>query len=183
MADQIDGSSTTARAFPWWLILLQGIALLVIGGLLMTKTGVTTVALILFLGWWWLVSGVFEIASIFMDKTMWGWRLFSGILGVLAGAYVIAAPVLGSVIVVGFATLMLGINGMVIGVVDLIKAFQGAGWGKGVIGVLSLVFGAVIAFNFTSYMAALPWIWGLFAAISGVAAIFSSFQIKKLTQA
>lgn len=183
MADPAGGSSVVARAFPWWLILLQGIALLIIGGLLMTKTGVTTVALVLFVGWWWLVSGVFEVASIFMDRAMWGWKLVSGVLGILAGAYIIAAPVLGSVIVVGFATIMLGINGMVIGVVDLIKSFQGAGWGKGVIGVLSLVFGAVIAFNFTSYMSALPWVWGLFAVISGVAAIASSFQIKKLTAA
>lgn len=181
MADQT--GSSMARAFPWWLILVQGIALLIIGGLLMTKTGVTTVALVLFLGWWWLVSGVFEVVSIFMDRTMWGWKLASGVLGILAGGYIIAAPVLGSVIVVGFATIMLGINGMVIGVVELIKAFQGAGWGKGIIGALSLVFGTVIAFNFTSYMAALPWIWGLFAVIGGVAAIASSFQLKKLTAA
>jgi len=179
MADTALAPAGAKPAFPWWLILIQGIALIVIGGLLMTKTGVTTVTLILFLGWWWLISGIFELISIFMDRTMWGWKLFSGILGILAGLYIIGAPVLGTVIVVGFATLMLGINGMVIGVMDLVKAFQGAGWGKGVLGALSLIFGFIITFNFTSFMSALPWVWGLFAVLGGIAAIISSFQLKK----
>ena len=126
--------------------------------------------------------GLFELGSLFVDRTAWGWKLFSGIISVIAGGYIIAAPLLGAAVVVGIATLILGINGMIIGVVDIVKAFQGAGWGKGALGVLSFVIGAVIAFNFTSFMLALPWVWGLFMAIFGIAAIVMAFQIKK-TQA
>ena len=165
--------------YPWWVVLLQGIAALVIGGLLMVQTVTTTVVLILFFGWWWLISGIFELGSIFVDRTAWGWRLFTGLLSVIAGVYIIGSPLLGTAVVVGVATLLLGINGMIIGVVDIIKAFQGAGWGKGLLGALSFVVGAYIAFNFEKFMLVLPWVWGLFAAAFGIAAIIMSFQIKK----
>jgi uncharacterized membrane protein HdeD (DUF308 family) len=173
--------SVSARSsMPWWVTLIQGIAAVVIGGLLMFQTVTTTIVLVLFFGWWWLISGVFEIGSIFVDRTAWGWRLFTGLLSIVAGAYVIGSPLLGTAVVVGVATLILGINGMIIGVVDIVKAFQGAGWGKGLLGVLSFVVGAYIAFNFEKFMLVLPWVWGLFAAAFGIAAIVMSFQIKKL---
>jgi uncharacterized membrane protein HdeD (DUF308 family) len=178
MSDAVAPQAGTA-AFPWWVLLLQGIAAVVIGGLLMVQTVPTTIILVLFFGWWWLISGIFEIVSIFFNREQWGWKLFTGLLSVLAGGYIIAAPLLGAAVVVGVATLLLGINGMIIGVVDIIKAFQGAGWGKGILGALSFVIGAVIAFNFTSFMVALPWVWGLFAIAFGIAAIAGSFVARK----
>jgi len=85
-------------------------------------------------------------------------------------------------VVVGIAALLLGINGMIIGVVDIVKAFQGAGWGKGVLGAFSVIIGAYIAFNFPQFILVLPWVWGLFVAAFGIAAIVMSFQLRK-TQA
>ena len=52
---------------PWWLVLLQGIALLILGALLLTNPAMTTIVLIQFLGIYWLVKGIFEIVSIFID--------------------------------------------------------------------------------------------------------------------
>jgi uncharacterized membrane protein HdeD (DUF308 family) len=170
---------TSGTIMPWWLTLIQGIAAVIIGGLLIFQPLTTTVILVLFFGWWWLISGIFELGSLFVDRTAWGWRLFTGLLSVFAGIYIIGAPLMGAAVVVGVATLMLGINGMVIGIVDIIKAFQGAGWGKGALGVLSLVIGAAIAFNFTSFMLALPWVWGVFAVAGGFAAIALAFQMRK----
>lgn len=167
------------QVIPWWVALVQGIAALVIGLLLIFSPAGTTLALVYFFGWWWLISGIFDLGSLFVDRTAWGWRLFTGILGVFAGAYIIASPALGAAVVVGVATLMLGINGMLIGVADIAHAFQGAGWGRGALGVLSFIIGAVIAFNWTSFMLALPWVWGVFAIIGGISAIVLSFQMKK----
>jgi len=170
---------TGGVAFPWWALLIQGIAAVVLGILLFMYPAKTTVALVYFIGWWWLVSGVFELGSLFVDRTAWGWKLFSGLLGIFAGAYIIGAPLLGTAVVLGTVTLILGINGMIIGVVDIVRAFQGAGWGKGLLGVLNLILGAVIAFNFAAFATALPWVWGLFAIVFGVMGIVGSFAVKK----
>jgi uncharacterized membrane protein HdeD (DUF308 family) len=175
------GKDAGAVAYPWWLLLIQGIAALVIGGLLLAYPAKTTVALVYFIGWWWLVTGIFDLGSLFVSREMWGWKVFSGILGIVAGGYIIGAPLVGAAVVLGTVTLLLGINGMIIGVVDVVQAFQGAGWGKGILGVFSFVIGAVIAFNFTTFAKAMPWVWGIIAIGFGLAAIVMSFQVRKAT--
>jgi uncharacterized membrane protein HdeD (DUF308 family) len=167
-------------AYPWWAVLIQGIAALVIGLMLIASPARTTVALVYFIGWYWIVSGIFDLISLFWSRAMWGWKVFSGILGIVAGGYIVAAPLIGAAIVVGTVTLFLGINGMVIGVVDIVKAFQGAGWGKGLLGVFSLIIGAVIAFNFTTFALAMPWVWGVLGIGFGIAAIVMSFRLRKI---
>jgi uncharacterized membrane protein HdeD (DUF308 family) len=174
------GGSTIGRLIPWWVVLIQGTAALVIGVLLVVSPAAATLTLVYFIGWWWLISGIFELGSIVADRTAWGWRVFSGILSILVGGYIVAAPLIGTVVVVGMTTVLLGISGMVIGALDVVKAFQGAGWGKGVIGILSFVLGAVIAFNWTEYMFALPWVWGVFAIAGGIASIVMSFSLRKI---
>jgi uncharacterized membrane protein HdeD (DUF308 family) len=167
---------------PWWVTLIQGLAAVVIGGLLMFQTAPTTVVLVLFLGWWWLISGIFELSSLFVDRTAWGWRVFTGLLSIIAGGYIVGNVLLGTAAVVLTATLLLGINGMIIGVADIVKAFQGAGWGKGLLGVFSLAIGAYITLNLPQFALIIPWVWGLFIAAFGIAAVVMAFQIKK-TQA
>jgi uncharacterized membrane protein HdeD (DUF308 family) len=174
-------SAATAGSYPWWAVLVQGIAAVIIGVMLLTTPISTTVALIYFIGWYWIISGIFELGSLFWNREMWGWKLFSGILGVVAGGYIVAAPFIGAIIVVGTITLLLGINGMVIGVIDIVKAFQGAGWGKGILGAFSLIIGAVIAFNVTTFAVAMPWIWGVLGIGFGIAAIVMSFRLRKAT--
>ena len=132
------GAGPGTMSFPWWVALLRGIALLVVGGYLLAYPARTTVFLIAVLGWYWLFSGIFTIGSLFVERSQWGWRLAGGLLSIVAGGYIIAAPYIGAVLVVGTVTLLLGINGMIIGVIDIVKAFKGAGWGIGFLGLFSL---------------------------------------------
>jgi uncharacterized membrane protein HdeD (DUF308 family) len=168
--------------YPWWLVLIQGIAALVIGVLLLAYPVKTTVALIYVIGWWWLITGIFDLISLIWSREMWGWKVFTGLLGIIAGAYIIEHVLVGTAIVLGTVTLLLGINGMIIGVIDIVKAFQGAGWGKGILGVLSLILGAVIAFRFAEFAKVLPWVWGILGIVFGIAAIVMSFQVRKIQE-
>lgn len=179
MSDTMTAAPAAAPDFPWWLLLVQGIAALVVGVFLLMSPAVTTVILVQIFGWFWLFQGIFALGSLFVDRTQWGWRLFSGILSIWAGAYIIGSPLIGAAVFVGVMTLILGINGMIIGVLDLIKAFKGGGWGIGVLGALSLIIGAAITFNLAKYAVVLPWVWGVFAVIGGIMAIIGAFQLRK----
>jgi uncharacterized membrane protein HdeD (DUF308 family) len=165
--------------YPWWAVLIQGIAAVVIGGLLLARPVSTTVVLVAFLGWWWLISGIFDIISLFWNRAQWGWKLFSGLLGIIVGGFIIGAPFIGAASLLVAYALILGIGGIVYGIVDIVKAFQGAGWGRGVLGAFSVIFGFIIAGNLVPAAAALPWVFGIFAIALGIAAIVMSFQIKK----
>jgi len=163
---------------PWWLVLLQGIAAIVIGFFLLTSPGKTTVILVDFLGIYWLISGIFSIISIFIDHTAWGWKLFSGILGIIAGILIVQHPLWSAILVPTTLVIIFGIMGLIIGVISLIQAFQGGGWGIGILGALSIVFGLILLFNAVIGALALPWVLGIFGIIGGIAAIFMAFRMR-----
>jgi len=163
---------------PWWLVLINAIAALIIGIFLITSPGATTVVLVQFLGIYWLVSGIFQIIAIFVDNTAWGWKLFAGILGILAGIMVLNHPLWSTVLVPSVLIIILGVQGVIFGILGLIQAFQGAGWGAGIMGALSILFGAVLLFNPLLGAAALPWVLGIFGIVGGIAGIIAAFKLK-----
>jgi len=165
-------------SLPWWLVLLEGIAAVIIGGLLLISPAATTVVLIQFLGIYWLVSGIFSVVSIFIDSSMWGWKLFAGILGVIAGIIIIQNPLWSTFLVPTVLVIVLGIQGIVFGVIYLIMAFKGAGWGAGILGALSVILGGILIFRPFVAALALPWVVGIFALVFGVIAIFQAFKMK-----
>lgn len=163
---------------PWWLVLLQGISLVILGILFLTNPGMTAVVVIQFLGIYWLIIGIFSIVSIFMDSSLWGWKLFSGVLGIIAGLIILQHPIWSPLVVGNVLIIVLGIQSIIVGVVQLVHAFQGAGWGTGLLGALSIVIGVVLLANIWAFTLALPVVLGIFALVGGVLAIIGAFQIK-----
>lgn len=163
---------------PWWLVLIQGIAALIIGIFLLTAPGATTLFLVQFMGIYWLVSGIFQIVAIFVDSTAWGWKLFAGILGILAGIVVLNHPLWSALLVPATLIIILGVQGIIFGIIGLVQAFQGAGWGAGILGALSIIFGLVLLFNPILGATALPWVLGIFGIVGGIAGIIGAFRMK-----
>ena len=163
---------------PWWLVLLQGIALVILGILFVISPGMTTVVVIQFLGIYWLIIGIFSIVSIFVDSSLWGWKLFSGVLGIIAGLIILQHPLWSPVVVGEVLIIILGVEGIIIGVVYLIQAFQGAGWGMGLLGVVSIIIGIILLANIWAFTIALPLVIGILALVGGVISIIGAFQMK-----
>jgi len=164
------------QEIPWWLILIQGIFAVLIGLLLVISPGVTTFVLIQFLGFYWLISGIFGIVSIFIDSSLWGWKLFAGILGILAG--IIQNPLWSTLIVPSTLVIILGVEGIIIGVVNLIQAFSGGGWGVGILGALSILFGILLVANPLVGAATLVILLGILGLVGGISAIIYAFRVR-----
>jgi len=163
---------------PWWIPLIQGIALVIIGVLLFVSPIKTTLFIVQVLALYWFLSGIFEIVSIFLDRTAWGWKLLGGIIGILAGYYILSQPVAGT-LVLGFAlVVVLGIQALIMGVVNIIQALRGAGWGIGILGVVNIVLGVLLLGNTMIATATLPWVVGAFAIVGGIVAIFMAFRLR-----
>ncbi len=171
-------ASQEGPAVPWWLVLLEGIALVILGLLLLTDPAATTVVVIQFLGIYWLVKGIFELVSMFIDHRQWGWKLFGGILGIIAGIVILQHPLWSAILVPATLVWLLGFFGIVMGCISLFQAFKGAGWGVGVLGVLSIIFGLYLLANTLISTLSLPWVVGIFALIGGVVAIWNSFKVR-----
>ena len=167
-----------AASIPWWVVLIEGIAAIILGILLLINPGSTTVLIIQFLGIYWFIDGIVSIVRIFIDKTAWGWKLFSGIIGILAGIAIIQYPLWATLLVPTVMVWLFGFFGIIIGVIGLIQAFQGAGWGAGILGVLSILFGILLLANPLVGAVTLPFIFGFLGIVGGIAALAMAFRLK-----
>jgi len=167
-----------AASIPWWVVLIEGIAAIILGILLLINPGSTTVLIIQFLGIYWFIDGIMSIVRIFIDKTAWGWKLFSGIIGILAGIAIIQYPLWATLLVPTVMVWLFGFFGIIIGVIGLIQAFQGAGWGAGILGVLSILFGILLLANPLVGAVTLPFIFGFLGIVGGIAALAMAFRLK-----
>lgn len=166
------------KQYPWWLLLLGGILNIIVGILLLTNPVKTVVVLVWVLGLYWIIQGIFTLIGMFLDHSAWGWKLFIGILGILAGIIVLRHPIASAAAIPTILVLLLGIQGVIVGIVSLIMAFRGGGWGAGILGAISIVFGIILIINFASpgVVAAFIWVAGIFAIVGGGIQIFHAFQ-------
>ena len=163
---------------PWWLILMGGILNIIVGVLLLTVP-VKTVALLVFaLGIYWLITGIFILVGMFVDHTAWGWKLFMGVLSILAGIVIIRYPLISTLVVPALLILLLGIQGLIVGIISLVMAFKGGGWGAGILGLVSIIFGIILILNWNepAWVVTLVWVAGIFALVAGVLQIFQGFR-------
>jgi uncharacterized membrane protein HdeD (DUF308 family) len=166
-------------AFPWWLVLLQGVAALLIGLLLVTNPAVTVLTLVVFLGVYWLIGGVLDLVSIFVDHAGWGWRLFTGVLGVLAGLLIVRNPLWAGIAVPTTLVYLLAIIGVIVGGAGLVRAFTGAGWGAGLVGILSIVLGIFLLMRPLVSLEFLVYLIGFWAIVGGIATIVGAFLLRR----
>jgi uncharacterized membrane protein HdeD (DUF308 family) len=138
----------------------------------------TTTIVVYLLGVYWLIAGILRIVLIFQDKAMWGWKLFSGLLGILAGILVIRHPLWSSFIVTSALVIIFGIVGVIMGVIGIVQAFKGAGWGAGILGVVSILIGLALLANVWLFTLALPWVLGILSIVGGIIAIFAALKSK-----
>jgi uncharacterized membrane protein HdeD (DUF308 family) len=74
--------------------------------------------------------------------------------------------------------LLLGIQGIVTGIVGLIMAFKGGGWGAGILGALGIIFGIILVANYANpaFIVTLVWVAAIFAVVGGIFQIVMSFM-------
>jgi len=163
---------------PWWLLLMGGILNLIIGFLLLTAPVKTVYLLVVALGIYWIVTGIFVLVGMFVDHSAWGWKLFVGLISILAGVYILRFPLISAVSIPAIIILIMGIQGLIGGIVMLVMAFKGGGWGAGILGVLGIIFGLVLIMNFASpgMIIALVWVTAIFALVGGIAQIIQAFR-------
>jgi len=126
----------------WWLFLLQGIAGIVLGLMLLTAPDVTTAALVSFVGSYWLIMGVLALVRVFVDLSVpWFWSLLTGLMGILAGVFVSRHPLLAALTVPTGIVIVLGVQGLIIGAIEIVSGFLGGGLRSFIPGVIYLLAG------------------------------------------
>jgi uncharacterized membrane protein HdeD (DUF308 family) len=175
----------------WWIMLIQGIAALIIGVLLFTNPASTLFSLVILLGAFWLVGGIFDIIGAFVrrggDKG-WFWSLLGGAISIIAGLFLLGNPVASIVALPVAVAVLIGVMAIVSAIFNIIwairarKEIQGEAW---IIlwGVISIILGLWILSAPLGAAASLVFIAAIAAVVGGIAMIIMSFRLRSVAKA
>jgi uncharacterized membrane protein HdeD (DUF308 family) len=163
----------------WWIFLLEGIAGIMLGFLLVTEPGATTVAIVNLLGFYWLIMGIFALVRVFVDQSVpWVWSLLIAIVGILAGLSVIKHPLLAAIGVPTAIVLLVAIQGLIMGGLEIISAFRGAGMGSLILGAFYVVISLLLLAKPLAAAIAVPVVFGVILLVQGVAVIALALRAR-----
>jgi uncharacterized membrane protein HdeD (DUF308 family) len=168
-----------AAALPWWLVLVEGIVVALLGLILLVAPGASLVFLVWLLGIYLLIAGIFRIVGIFSDSSSWGWKLAAGILCLIAGLAILSNPLWSTTLASTWLVVLVGFLAMLQGAAGLIVAFQGGGWGMGALSVLGILLGLFLVINPLIGVATLTLILAIFMLVGGVGAVVQAFRMRR----
>ncbi len=170
----------------WWLPLVRGILLLILGCYALFRPGMTMVTFAQVAGFFLVFDGAIAVIGGLMGKVPSRlWTIVRGALAILAGLFVFANPVIFAGITATVVMTVIGILAIASGVMEIFAAIQdrkqieGEGWlilsglCLVLIGVALLI--APLAFGLTAVR-----ILGALAIVSSVAMIVFAFRLKGL---
>src|SRR5262245_37581792 len=121
-ANQLQRALAQSVREHWVLFLVEGIILVLPGLLAFIIPPLATIAVPIFLGWLFLISGIVGLVTTFWARHAPGfwWSLLSAVLAIAAGIVLLGWPVRGAVSV----TLVLVLFFIIVGVVVIMYAFE-----------------------------------------------------------
>jgi uncharacterized membrane protein HdeD (DUF308 family) len=154
MSTDSGGGSELQRALTqsirehWGLFLAEGIILVILGLLAIIVPPIATIAVTIFLGWLFLISGIVGLVTTFWARHAPGfwWSLLSAVLAIAAGIVLLGWPIPGAVSL----TLLLIAFFIIEGVLSILYAFEhkkelSGRWGWMLIsGIIDLILAAII---------------------------------------
>jgi uncharacterized membrane protein HdeD (DUF308 family) len=77
-----------------------------------------------------------------------------------------------------FFVIFVGFWALFVGAIKIWQGFSGKDWGAVILGVISIIFGCLLLGSPYVAVALLPYIFGGFALVGGIAAIVVSFMVR-----
>jgi uncharacterized membrane protein HdeD (DUF308 family) len=167
------------RSNVWWIFLLQGIAGIFLGLMLITAPGATLVSLVTFLGVFFLMNGMLSLVQMFVDRSVpWVWSLLIGIVGIAAGVLIIRHPLVAALTLPTVIVIIFGLEGLVMGILEIIGGFAGGGIASFIRGAFNLVIGLLLLSSPMAAALAVPLVFGVLLLVEGVALIVLAFRVR-----
>jgi uncharacterized membrane protein HdeD (DUF308 family) len=170
----------------WWLIALRGLLALILGMVILIIPQATAVFLVLFIGAYALVDGVFALVVAIINrpshKDRW-WLLIEGIIGIVAGAAMLATPLMAAIIliyIIGFWALLTGAAEIIFAAMQW-KILPDK-WLMLLGGIFSALLGIVILSNVTFGAVLIITMVAVYMVLFGVALIALGFSLKNASK-
>lgn len=164
----------------WWLVTVRGVLAVLFGLLALFSPYIVIFSLITFFAFFAILSGFFILTLAFLGETdNKGLRILEGLIFLGAGIVVLLNPVsaLGGIMIFIAAWAILSGLIQIIGAIKLRKVISNE-WFMILNGIISILFGIVLAGNLVTGAGVMLMVFGAFAILSGIFTIILSFKIK-----
>jgi uncharacterized membrane protein HdeD (DUF308 family) len=181
---RLQSETSAAVREHWKAILIEGILLVILGLAAMIVPPLASLAVTIFLGWMFLISGVAGLALTFWARQMPGfwWSLISALLAIGAGIILLAQPVQGTLtltIVVGAYFLAEGVATIMYALEHRRELSERWSWLL-VAGIMDLLIAAVIILGLPgSALWAVGLLVGINLLFGGASLIGMAFAARK----
>jgi uncharacterized membrane protein HdeD (DUF308 family) len=168
----------------WWVVLLRGLVGILFGVLAFAWPGATLVALVFVWGAYAIVDGAFALYMTYLAARQgrrWWPYLLEGLAGLGAGVLSFAWPGVTALALLYLIAAWAIVTGVVevIAAIDLRQQIPNE-WALGLSGVLSVIFGALVAVQPDAGALAVVWIVGAYAILFGITLIALAFRMRSL---
>ncbi len=163
----------------WWLLLLRGIVAIIFGLLALAWPAITLQVLVILFGAYVLVDGFFTVITVLIEKAHREVLLLEGVAGIIVGVLTFIWPNITALVLLYLIAAWAFITGVfeIIAAVRLRKDIEGE-WLLGLGGILSVIFGVLLAIRPTSGALAVIWIIGAYAVLFGILLIILSLKLR-----
>jgi uncharacterized membrane protein HdeD (DUF308 family) len=166
----------------WWVLLIRGVAALLFGIAAFVWPGITVEVLVLLVGAYLLVDGIFSAIAAFGDRARnerWWVALLEGLVGILAGILVFVWPGLTALLML----YLIAAWAIITGILEIVAALRLRQEIQGEFflilgGIASVIFG-ILAILFPGGGAvAVVWMIAIYAIVFGVLLTLLSFRVR-----
>ncbi len=177
----------TQYAHNWWWLALRGLAAIIFGILALIWPGITFEVLVLFFGAYVLLDGVFAVISALTHRTAGDHRwllLLEGIVGIAVGVLTFLMPGVTAVALI----YLVAAWGVITGLLEILAAIRlrremSNEWLLALSGIVSVVFGLIVAAFPAVGALAIVWLIGVYAIIFGVLELVLAFRLRGAARA
>ena len=172
----------------WWILLVRGILLVVLGGYALFRPGMTAVTLTQIVGVFVILDGILAIvAALIGEAYSAGWTIVRGLIGIAIGIFVFGHAVTVAGITATVVLYVLAFGAIATGILEIVGAIRGR---KKIEGERWLILGGalVVLFGVLLLMAPLAFgllivrIIGAYAILFGIALITLPFRARSFAQ-
>ena len=166
----------------WWAVAIRGVLGIVFGAIAFSMPGVTMLSLAYVFAGYAVADGIFAIVAAVRaagDRRPWGWFVFEGIAGFVAGGAVALWPGISVEIFV----FLVACWAIVTGILMTASAFSiraDGRWWLAIGGILSVIFGSLLAAAPLLGALVLTWWIGAYAVAFGITLLILSFRLRSL---
>ena len=178
-----------ALASLWWLPLVRGILLMILGICALFQPVITLATFAQVAGFFLVFDGLLAvIAGVVGQVPSRLWTIVRGIFAVLAGSFVFAHPVLVAGLTAAFVVSVIGVLAILSGVIEIVAAIQdrkkieGEGW-LILSGVLLVLIGVALLATPLLFGLTMIRVLGVLSILSSVGMIVFAFRMKGLKSA